>query len=322
VAHGRLADAADVGQGALDTAVTLGAHGYAAAARCVLGLIALRRGDPCAAAHHIACRTAAMPHFPGLYARAEATLAQAQITEARDGLAAAVGHIRSVCADLPRAPGLLVGEPTAAAWLVRTALAADEVGMADAVARTAGTLASGNPGYPAITAAAAHSLGLAGQDPARLAEAAAQHPDPWAKASAAEDLGVLHARQADPERAIDRLTRAIEGYQLTGAVADAARVRRRLRQLGVRRRHWTPSARRHETGWESLTQAERAASVLVAQGLNNRQIASQMYVSVSTVAFYMRQVFRKLEVGSRVELAGIVIQQTQPPPGSPHRQTC
>jgi len=192
--------------------------------------------------------------------------------------------------------------------------------LAGAVTRTAETLASSNPGYPAITAAAAHSLGLAGQDPGRLAEAAAQHPDPWAKASAAEDLGVLHARRADPTRAIHHLTRAIQGYQLSGAVGDAARVRRRLRQLGVRRRHWTPSARRPGTGWESLTETERAASILVAQGLNNRQIASQMYVSVSTVAFYMRQVFRKLNVGSRVELARIVIQQT-PPSDSPHRQT-
>ena len=317
VAHGRLADAADAGHGALETAVTLGAHGYATAAHCVLGLIALRRGDRSAAAHHIACRTAEMPHFPGLYARAETTFAQAQISEAHDGLAAAVGHIRPVCADLPRAPGLLLGEPTAAAWLVRTALAAGDVNVAGAVARTAETLASDNPGYPAIAAAAAHSLGLVGQDPARLAEAAAQHPDPWAKSSAAEDLGGLYTRQADPKRAIHHLTQAIQGYQLTGAAADAARVRRRLRQLGVRRRHWTPSAHRRETGWESLTDTERAASVLVAQGLNNRQIASQMYVSVNTVAFYMRQVFRKLNVGSRVELARIVIQRTQPPPDRP-----
>jgi DNA-binding NarL/FixJ family response regulator len=321
VAHGQLADAADVGQGALESAVALGAHGYAAAAHCVLGLIALRRGDRSAAAHHIACRTAAMPHFAGLYARAETTLAQAQISEVHDGLAAAVDHIRMVCADVEGARGLLLGEPTTAAWLVRTALAAGEDNMAGAVARTAEALAFGNPGYPAIAAAAAHSLGLADQDPARLAEAAAQHPDPWAKASAAEDLGVLHTRQADPERAIHRLTQAIHGYQLTGAVADAARVRRRLRRLGVRRRHWTQSAHRRETGWESLTETERAASALVAQGLNNRQIASQMYVSVNTVAFYLRQVFRKLNVGSRVELARIVIEHTMPHPDSPHRQT-
>ena len=38
-----------------------------------------------------------------------------------------------------------------------------------------------------------------------------------------------------------------------------------------------------------------------------------MYVSVNTVASYMRQIFRKLNIGSRVELACIAIQQSQQP---------
>jgi len=314
LAVGRLPDAIEAGQEALAAAEALGAHGYAAAAHCVLGVIALRRGDTAAAAHHIACRAEAMPHFAGLYARTETTLAQAQVSEARDGLTVAFGHIRQVCADLPAAPGLLLGEPTASAWLVRTALAAGDAELAALATRIAGALASANPGYPALLAAAAHTLGLTEQDPARLAEAAADHPDPWARASAAEDLGVLHTRQSDQEQAIRHLTQAIQGYQLIGAAADAARVRSRLRKLGVRRRHWTQSAPRPVTGWESLTQTERAASELVAQGLNNRQVAKQMYVSVSTVAFYMRQVFRKLNIGSRVELARIVIEQAQQNP--------
>jgi DNA-binding NarL/FixJ family response regulator len=316
LATGQLPGATVAGQAALATAETLGAHGYASAAHCVLSVIALRRGDIAAAAHHIACRSEVMPHFAGLYARTETTLAQAQISEARDGPAAAIGHIRQVCADLPARPGLLLGDPALAAWLVRTALAAGDTKLATLAARTAETLASHNPGYPAVTAASAHSLGLSSQDPARLAEAAAQHPDPWARASAAEDLGVLHAQQADQEHAIHHLTQAIQGYQLAGAASDTARVRRRLRKLGVRRRHWTQAARRPATGWESLTETERAASELVAQGLNNRQIANRMYVSVNTVAFYLRQIFRKLNIGSRVELARIVVQQTpvDPPP--------
>ena len=312
LAVGRLAEAETAGRNALDTAEMLGARGYAAAARCILGLVALRRGDLAAAAGHIAARTVAMPHFAGLYARTETTLAQAQISQARDGLA--VGHIRQICADLAASPGLLLGDPAAAAWLVRAALADGDTKLAAIVARAAVALAAANSGYPALAAAAAHSHGLAVQDPARLAEAAATHPDPWAQASAAEDLGVLHSRQADQEHAIGYLTRAIHGYQATGAVADAARVRRRLRQLGVRRRHWTQSARRPVTGWESLTETERTASELVAQGLNNQQVANQMYVSVNTVAFYMRQVFRKLNIGSRVELTRIVVEQTQQNP--------
>ena len=92
-----------------------------------------------------------------------------------------------------------------------------------------------------------------------------------------------------------------------------ARVRSRLRELGVRRRNWTQPARRPVSGWESLTDAERAASELVAEGLNNRDVASRMYVSINTVAFYMRQAYRKLNIGSRVELTRIVLEQAAAP---------
>jgi len=50
--------------------------------------------------------------------------------------------------------------------------------------------------------------------------------------------------------------------------------------------------------------------------MNNKQVAEQMYISVNTVAFHMRQIFRKLHIGSRLELARIVMQQAQPLSGS------
>jgi DNA-binding CsgD family transcriptional regulator len=311
LANGRLADADAAGQAALATAEALGAHGYASTARCVLAVIALRRGDIAAAAGHSASRRVPMPHFPGLYARIESTAAEALISEARDGPAAAIVHIRQAFAELPARQGLLLGDPAIAAWVVRTALAAGDDELALVAARTAEDLASGNPGLPAVTAAAAHSMGLAGRDLVRLARAAAEHTDPWAQASAAEDIGVLYARQPDRDQAIRHLTRAIHGYQQVGATTDTARIRRRLRKLGVQRRYWSLSADRPVSGWPSLTETERAASELVAQGLNNQQVADQMYISVHTVAFHMRQIFRKLNIGSRLELARIVMQQSQ-----------
>jgi hypothetical protein len=39
-----------------------------------------------------------MPQLADIYARAETTLAQAQITEARTGPAAALGLVRDICA--------------------------------------------------------------------------------------------------------------------------------------------------------------------------------------------------------------------------------
>jgi len=75
-----------------------------------------------------------------------------------------------------------------------------------------------------------------------------------------------------------------------------------LRKLGVRRRHWAVEIR-PTTGWLSLTGTECAVSELVAEGLTNQQVAEQMFISVHTVAFRLRQVFRKLGISSRVELA-------------------
>jgi DNA-binding NarL/FixJ family response regulator len=244
-----------------------------------------------------------------MYARAEVTMAEARIAEARDGPAAALGHLRRVRADLPAHPGLLLGDPAAAAWLVRTALAAGDGELAADAARAAQVLAAAHPEFPALTAAAAHSSGLASRDPARLADAVAQHPDPWARASAAEDLAVLHDGHGDRDQAIARLKEALGGYGEAGAERDQARVRRRLRRLGIRRRHWATPAARPVSGWSSLTETEQAVARCVAEGLNNSQVAGRMYLSTHTVAHHLRQAFRKLNVSSRVELTLFVLRQ-------------
>jgi DNA-binding CsgD family transcriptional regulator/tetratricopeptide (TPR) repeat protein len=311
LAHGRLGDAAAAAEAALAMADALGAHGYTSAAESVLGVIALRRGDLAAAAGHMANRTARMPHFAASFARTDCTVGAAQVAEAREGPAAVLSRVREICAVLPNRRGMLLGNPTAPAWLVRTALDAGDRGLAVQAAQLTGSLASKNPGCRPAAVAAAHSLGLLEQDAARLAHAAAQHDDPWARASAAEDLGVLLSRQGNSARAVHYMNEALDGYGQTEANADMARIRRRLRRLGVRKRHWASAAERPAAGWESLTETERTASELVAQGLNNRQVADRMYVSAHTIAFHLRQVFRKLNIGSRVELARIVLEQTQ-----------
>ena len=120
---------------------------------------------------------------------------------------------------------------------------------------------------------------------------------------------MLHASHGERDQAIHHLKAALGGYRQTGADRDQARVRRRLRQLGIRRRHWSTSPARPVTGWDSLTDTEQAVADLVAQGLNNNQVAARMYISTHTVAHHLRQAFRKLSIASRVELTRIVIEQ-------------
>jgi len=129
------------------------------------------------------------------------------------------------------------------------------------------------------------------------------------RACAAEDLGVLHGRHGDRDQAIHHLKEALGGYRQAGAERDQARIRRRLRRLGIRRRHWSTPAARPVTGWDSLTGTEQAVAGLVAEGLNNNQVAARMYISTHTVAHHLRQAFRKLSIASRVELTRIVIEQ-------------
>jgi DNA-binding CsgD family transcriptional regulator len=307
LAAGRLAEAAAEAQAALVTAKSLGADGYAATARSVLSVIELRRGDITAAAQHLASRPAIGPQLADIYARPETAAAEAQISEARDGPAAALGCLRHLCASLEDRPGLLFGDPALAVWLVRAALAAGHAKLAVRAARTAQALADAHHEFPALVAAAAHIQGLAHRDLVRLAEAVARHPDPWSRASAAEDLGVLHHRHGDRDQAIRHLKEALGGYRQAGAERDQARVRRRLRQLGIRRRHWNTPRARPVTGWDSLTGTEQAVARLVAEGLNNKQVAVRMYISTHTVAHHLRQAFRKLSVASRYELTRIVI---------------
>lgn len=319
LARGSLSQATAAAYAAVTAAGT--ASSYASLGHGLLALIALRRGDLATAARHLASCRAPVPPLVSAYARSVASMTQAKVAEAREGPAAAIRHIRTVCADLPHRPGVLLGEPGIPAWLVRTALAAGDQGLAADVVRAATALARNNPDVPAVTAAAAHSLGLRSDDPAQLADAVAQHTDLWAQASAAEDLGVLLASQAaavqaskgqaSKGQAIAHLSEAMEGYGRAGAATDMARVRRRLRGLGVRRRYWEVSADRPVTGWESLTDAERAISELAAQGLNNRQIGDRLYISRHTVAFHLRQVFRKLQITSRVELTRVVMERGQ-----------
>jgi DNA-binding CsgD family transcriptional regulator len=313
LAAGRLGPACAEAGAALAHAQTLAADAYVAAARSVLAVIELRRGHVGAAASHISGRPLGGWHSARIYARSESSLAQAQVVEASDGPAAALRSLDAFCAELPSRPGTLLADPALAAWLVRAALAAGEEKVATAAAEAAATVAASSPEFLASSAAAAHALGLLHRDPGSLASAAREHADPWARASAAEDLGVLQELRGDRQEAVDSLTSALTEYRQVGASRDEARVRSRLRQLGVRRRHWSASpGDRALSGWDSLTATERAVACLVAEGLNNNQVAARMYISTHTVAYHLRQAFRRLDISSRVELARIVIEQGQP----------
>jgi DNA-binding CsgD family transcriptional regulator len=69
------------------------------------------------------------------------------------------------------------------------------------------------------------------------------------------------------------------------------------------------SKHRATFGWSSLTERERNLADRVAQGLTNRELAAQFYVSRYTIDARLRQIYRKLSIGSRVDLTRLVTEQ-------------
>lgn len=62
--------------------------------------------------------------------------------------------------------------------------------------------------------------------------------------------------------------------------------------------------------WDSLTEAERRISHLVASGLTNKVIAEQLGLSPHTVDAHLKHIFTKLGIHSRVELTVRAVKQT------------
>jgi DNA-binding CsgD family transcriptional regulator len=312
LAAGRFRDAAAEAEAGLAATGGLGPHLLMSSGLSVLAASTLRAGDVNAAQRLV--RGADRRPAGSAYGQAALTLVTAQVTEAREGAASLAGAFGPLCAEVLRHRWTLIADPAAAAWLVRTAHALGDRPSGESVVAAVEALAADNPAFPAARAAAAHARGLLEGSPGSLEQAVTGHTDPWARASATEDLAVLVAPASESDadsrrRAVAAFDAALSAYEAMGASRDAARVRRRLRRLGVRRRHWSQTDR-PVSGWASLTDTERAVSELVAQGLTNRQVADQLFMSAHTVAFHLRHVFRKLNIGSRVELARLALQQS------------
>jgi DNA-binding CsgD family transcriptional regulator len=118
-----------------------------------------------------------------------------------------------------------------------------------------------------------------------------------------------HLRRA--RRRLDarvHLRAAIDGFDRLDAEPWSARARGELRASGE-------TARRRDAGTRGdLTPQERQVAQLVADGLTNKEVAAQLFLSPRTVDAHLRSVFAKLGVSSRTQLARRLPAAAEPAP--------
>ncbi len=118
-------------------------------------------------------------------------------------------------------------------------------------------------------------------------------------------LGEALAASDERERAIDALREAERIFDSCGALRVRDATRRELRKLGARAEKRGPASA-GESGVEALTKREAGIADLVTERKTNKQIAAELFLSEKTIESHLRNIFVKLGVSSRVEVARAV----------------
>jgi DNA-binding NarL/FixJ family response regulator len=182
-------------------------------------------------------------------------------------------------ADLAQVTAAAVQRPLAAAWADR------------AVATVA--LHAGDPGGAIERALAS-------------AEAAREVGAPIEEALSRTLAGRALAQADQRDRAVAELQRAAATFDACGAFRYRDSAERELGKLGHRPHRRTSPGKGGGPAIETLTERELQVARLVVDRKTNAQIAAELFLSQKTIETHLRNIFRKVDVSSRVELARAV----------------
>ncbi|HET6548117.1 MAG TPA: helix-turn-helix transcriptional regulator, partial [Solirubrobacter sp.] len=165
------------------------------------------------------------------------------------------------------------------------ALAAGTSGALGAALRARGRAVGGEEGIEQLAQAA----DVLGRTPLRLEHGWALH-----------DLGAALRRTRRRADAREPLRAALATFERLGATAWAERAVSELRATGQ------ASGRRSETASSRLTPHELQVALLVSQGMTNREVAAALFLSPKTIEYHLGQIYRKLDVRGRAQLARLM----------------
>ncbi len=120
------------------------------------------------------------------------------------------------------------------------------------------------------------------------------------------DLGAALRRAGQRTDSRDVLRSGLDLSRRLGALALERQAADELRLAGGKPRS------RYLSGVESLTPAELRVARMAADGLTNREIAQALFVTAKAIEFHLRNTYRKLEIGSRKEIAATLSDQPRP----------
>jgi DNA-binding CsgD family transcriptional regulator len=304
---GRLAEATAVGEEAVELARLSGNARMLLWAQCALGAARLSAGDVPAALRHAgeAKETGVRPDFHA--AGQPGWCLGAALTAAGNAERAITVMLQSFGGDaLPSV--LPIDRPAAAADLVEAQVACGDVAGAErtlahgeAAATQAGTAwaaaVAGIARTSVLLARGRHGEAVAAAATAR--EAAAGAPLASARALLAEGRALSAA--GDRQAAVETLVAAESAFDGFGALRRRDEAVRELRRLGHRVVRPTRDAPAGPLA--PLTAREREIAELVGAGRTNREVAEQLVLSTRTIEAHLRNIYAKLGVRSRVELA-------------------
>jgi DNA-binding NarL/FixJ family response regulator len=125
------------------------------------------------------------------------------------------------------------------------------------------------------------------------------------------------AQVGDRAAAVAELERAASAFHTCGARRYRDAADHELRRLGCHVHRRTRAGERDASGVASLTARELEVATLVVDRRTNPEIAEALFLSPKTVETHLHNIFRKLDVASRVEVARVVEASPRSPVASP-----